>query len=143
LRDALDGLPPVRVGRDGTIMEWIEDYEEAEPGHRHISHLFGLHPGTTITPSDAALFAAARATIDRRLAHGGGHTGWGRSWIVKFFAWLIVGERAHKNILALHSQSSLPNQYVTQPPIQIDGNNEGTSKIIVMLVQSNPGAIDL
>jgi len=86
LRSTIDRLPPTRIGANGTIMEWIKDYEEAEPGHRHISHLFALYPGTQITPETPELYRAASKTIERRLEHGGGHTGWSRAWIINFYA---------------------------------------------------------
>jgi alpha-L-fucosidase 2 len=74
LQTVMGKLPPTRISKNGTIMEWINDYEEAEPGHRHISHLFGLHPGTQITQETPALFDAAAKTVEHRLANGGGHT---------------------------------------------------------------------
>ena len=82
-------------------MEWIKEYKEYEPGHRHISHLFGLYPATQISPNTPELFTAARKTIDYRLAHGGGHTGWSRAWIINFFARLEDGEKAYENLVAL------------------------------------------
>src|SRR5699024_4324379 len=103
LRQMESRLAPTQIGADGTIMEWRKDFKEADPGHRHISHLYSLYPGRAINAKDSPkLFQAARKTIDRRLANGGGHTGWSRAWIINFFARLTDGAKAHKNMLALH-----------------------------------------
>lgn len=144
LRGMLEKLPKPEIGKYGQIKEWAVDYDEVEIGHRHISQLFALHPADLITPYKTPKLAdAARATLIRRLIHGGGHTGWSRAWIANMWARLYDSDMVYENLQKLIAYSTDPNMFDTHPPFQIDGNFGGASAMTEALLQSHSGEINL
>jgi alpha-L-fucosidase 2 len=142
-RLALIKLPPFQVGKAGNLQEWQQDYEENEPGHRHISHLFALFPEDQITPRRTPdLAKAARVTLDRRLAANGGGTGWSRAWIVCCMARLEDGDAAYTSLQRLLADSTRGNLFdlcgtKDNSPFQLDGNLGGPTAMVEMLLQSH------
>ena len=143
LEEDLEKIRPLSINSYGGLMEWQKDYEEAEPGHRHMSHLYALFPSNQITYKTPELMQACRETINHRLSHGGGYVGWSCAWIANFYARLMDGDKCLDMLYKLLQKSTYINLFDVHPPFQVDGNMGGTSAIMQMLLQSHADTLQI
>ncbi len=166
VKDILAKLPPTKVGKHGQIQEWLVDYDEVEIGHRHISPLFGLHPGNEIDLDKTPVLAkAALKTIERRTSYGkyldvknreeainswqtaglfeSTRTGWSSAWLVHFYARLKKGQQGFNELVGMIKNTTLPNLFSDHPPFQIDGNLGFVSGLCELLIQSHNNKIKI
>ncbi|UOY04942.1 glycoside hydrolase family 95 protein [Muricauda sp. SCSIO 64092] len=145
LKTQLARLTPSMIGKDGLILEWSsEELKQALPGHRHISHLYGLFPSGEFNWNDTPEYmTASKKVIEDRLSKGGGHTGWSRGWIMNFYARLLDGNKVWDNLTDLWAKKTYPNLFDAHPPFQMDGNMGSIAALVEALLQSYANEINL